>query len=167
MKGPYAAAPRPDVSSYVADSGGPEPGAPLSTQVHLIRGDRLQRATRPVPPGDGIAPVLRALTAPLNQVELADGLRTAVPATTHPLAATVTHAGTAELAVPPGFDRLSVREQQAVRHGTARLHRHRGRAGERRAARQRNRVVAVPDAQGQLAVQPVSRHDYADLAPVR
>jgi hypothetical protein len=135
-------------------------------QVYLIHGDRLQRVTRTVSPGKGMTPVLGALTAPLDEVELAGGLRTAVPTTTRPLAGTVTNEGTARIAVPPGFDRLSVREQQfamaqLVFTVTADT------LASDVVLVNGSRVIAVPDARGELATHPVTRQDYAELAPVR
>jgi hypothetical protein len=152
--------------SGVASSGVAQPGVPLSMQVYLIHGDKLQRVTRSVSPGKGMTPVLEALTAPLDEVELANGLRTAVPTTTQALAGTVTNEGTARIAVPPGFDRLSVREQQyamaqLVFTVTANT------LASDVVLVNGSRVVAVPDARGMLAAHPVSRQDYAELAPTR
>ena len=152
--------------SGVASPDVSQPGVALSMQVYLIHGDRLQRVTRTVLPGKGMTPVLAALTAPLDEVELANGLRTAVPATMRPLAATVTDRGTARIAVPPGFDRLSVREQQyamaqLVFTVTADT------LASDVVLVNGSRVVAVPDARGMLAAHPVTRQDYAELAPIR
>jgi hypothetical protein len=149
-----------------ASTAGPQPGVPLSMQVYLIHGDRLQRVTRTVDPGQGIDPVLQALTAPLDEIELANGLRTAVPTTTRPLPATVTDQGTARIAVPPGFDRLSIREQQyAMAQLVFTI------TADTLASDvvlvNGNRVIPVPDAHGELAVHPVTRQDYAALAPLR
>ena len=150
----------------MATSGVSQPAVALTMQVYLIHGDRLQRVTRTVLPGKGMTPVLAALTAPLDEVELANGLRTAVPATMRPLAATVTDQGTARIAVPPGFDRLSVREQQyamaqLVFTVTADT------LASDVVLVNGSRVVAVPGAHGMLAAHPVTRQDYAELAPIR
>ncbi len=152
--------------SGVASASVEQPGVPLSMQVYLIHGDRLQRVTRTVSAGSGMTPVLLALTAPLDEIELANGLRTAVPATTRPLAAIVTREGTARIAVPPGFDRLSVREQQLamaqlVFTVTADT------LASDVVLVNGSRVIAVPDAHGELAAHPVSRQDYAEFAPIR
>ncbi|GAB3070666.1 hypothetical protein GCM10027053_39260 [Intrasporangium mesophilum] len=152
--------------SGAASPGVAQPGVPLSMQVYLIHGDRLQRVTRTVSQGTGMTPVLGALTAPLDEIELASGLRSAVPTTTRPLAGTVTNEGTARIAVPPGFDRLSVREQQfamaqLVFTVTANT------LASDVVLVNGSRVIAVPDARGELAAHPVTRQDYAELAPVR
>jgi hypothetical protein len=147
-------------------SGGPQPGVPLNVQVYLIHGDRLQRVTRTVAPGRGIEPVVQALTAPLDDIELADGLRTAVPTTTHPLAATVTNQGTARVTVSPGFDRMSVREQQYAMAQLVFTVTADTLAGDVVLVNG-SRVVAVPDDRGELLARPVTRLDYAGLAPQR
>ena len=155
------------VSSESTPSPRPEgPGMPLSIQVYLVHGDRLERVTRLVPAGRGLEPVLRALSAPVDSVELAAGLRTAVPAVSRPLAGTMSDPQTADVAVPAGYDRLSMGQQemamaQVVFTVTADT------LADRVRLVNGPRAVAVPLPRGELVTRPVTRQDYAAFAPAR
>jgi hypothetical protein len=137
---------------------------PLTMQVYLVHGDRLQRVTRTVPEGIGMGPVLDALTQPLNTVELANGLRSALPVSTRSLTADMTMEGTARVTVPTGFDRLALRDQQlAVAQIVFTVSANTLASDVQLVSGAR--VVPVPDAHGALVSTPVARSDYAELAP--
>ena len=119
-----------------------------------------------VPEGAGIAPALAALMLPLSRDEVALGLRTALPPThAVSLDGRLTDTGVARSTCPQGFDRLSVRDQQAalaqlvftvtadtIATGVQLV--------------QDGRVLPMPDA-GRAAPRsrPLGRADYAALAP--
>lgn len=139
-------------------------GVPLSMQVYLLRGAQLVQVTRTVAPGPGLAPTLTALGAALSPNEREQGLRTALPASTQPLQGSIVEGDIARVEVPAGFERLPVREQikalgQLVFTVTANTLA----TGVQLVAD--GRPVAVPDADGHLWERPVSRQDYALLAP--
>lgn len=151
-------------SIEVSGAAGASTGVAMTMQVYLLHGDRLQRVERMVVPGPGLAPVLEALSKPVDAIELASGLRTALPVAVKPLRGSITADGTARVAVPAGFDRMSLREQQyamaqlvftvtanSLADGVQLL------SGDR--------VVSVPDAMGELRSRPVSRSDYARFNP--
>ncbi|GAB3871573.1 hypothetical protein GCM10028802_03200 [Terrabacter terrigena] len=75
-----------------------------------------------------------------------------------------TQAGTARVAVPPGFDRLSMAVRQLAMAQLVFTITADTLADEVQLV-SGGRVVAVPDAHGELVTHPVSRQDYADLAP--
>ena len=154
----------PGRSRVTASASGPPTAVPLTMQAYLLRGDRLARVERRVPEGAGIAPALAALMLPLSRDEVAQGLRTALPPNTVSLDGRLTDTGVAQVDVPQGFDRLSVRDQQAalgqivftvtadtVATGVQLV--------------QGGRVLPMPDAGGQLRSRPLGRADYAALAP--
>lgn len=138
-------------------------GVPLTVQVYLLHGDRLERVARSVSSGVGLDPVLRALGAPLRADEVARGLRTALPESASRLSGSLVGA-TANIAIPSGLDRLSVREQQTavaqivftVTADSLATNVQLTNAG---------RAVAVPDGVGQLVERPLTRGDFATLAP--
>lgn len=141
------------------------PGVALTVQVYLLHGDRLERVARSVAPGAGLDPVLRALGAPLRPDEVARGLRTALPESASRLSGVVADA-TARITMPPGLDRLSVREQQtAVAQIVFTV------TADSLATSVQlvsgGRAIAVPDGDGQLVERPLTRGDYASLAPSR
>ncbi len=140
-------------------------GVPLTVQVYLLHGDRLERVARSVSPGAGLDPVLRALGAPLRADEVARGLRTALPESASRLSGVLVRA-TANISIPAGLDRLSVREQQtAVAQIVFTV------TADSLATSVRltnaGRAVAVPDGDGQLVERALTRGDYASLAPSR
>lgn len=95
---------------------------------------------------------------------MAAGLDTDVPVTTRTPTATITDDGTARVTVPSGFDRLSMGVQQLtmtqiVFTMTADT------LADQVQLVSGGRVVAVPDAHGEVVTHPVSRKDHADLAP--
>lgn len=140
------------------------PGVPLTMQVYLVHGRRLERVTRAVSPGKGVDPVLRALSAPVGAAELAAGLRTALPASSHPLTGTMSGPRTADVSVPPGYDRLSIAEQEVAMAQIVFTVSADTLAAEVRLV-SGSEPVPVPVSHGQLVTRPVSRQDYADLAP--
>lgn len=150
----------------VSGRGARQPAVPLSMQVYLVHGNRLERVTRLVSPGRGLEPVLRALSAPVDSVELAAGLRTDLPTTSRPLTGTMTDPRTAVVTVPAGYDRLSMVEQEmAVAQIVFTV------AADTLADRVRitgaSGPVAVPVPRGDLVSRPVTRQDYAPVAPTR
>ncbi|MEO6999133.1 MAG: hypothetical protein ABI112_13710 [Terracoccus sp.] len=138
-------------------------GVPLTVQVYLLHGDRLERVARSVSPGVGLDPVLRALGAPLRPDEVARGLRTALPESALRLSGAVADA-TARITIPSGLDRLSVREQQAavaqiVFTVTA------DSLATSVQLLSSGRPIAVPDGDGQLVERSLTRGDYSSLDP--
>lgn len=136
---------------------------PLTVQVYLLRGDRLVRVSRSVPPGSGLGPSLAGLFLDLTPSEVADGLRTSVPR-----AATPPHGRLvgpiAEITMPTGFDRLSVREQigamsQIVFTVTANT------VATEVQLVTNGRDLPVPDGNGRLLTRAVNPADYATWAP--
>lgn len=140
-------------------------GVPMTIQVYLLHGDRLERVERMVSPGSGLVPVLEALSRPPDEVELSEGLRTALPVAVQALHGSVTEGGTARLSVPPGFDRMSLREQQSAMAQLVFTVTANTLADDVQLV-SGTRVFAVPDAMGELTARPVSRADYARFAPV-
>ncbi|EWT07949.1 hypothetical protein N864_17875 [Intrasporangium chromatireducens Q5-1] len=139
-------------------------GVPLSVQVYLLEGSHLFRVTRTVPPGPGMQPTLSAISAPISPDERSQGLRTALPPSVRPLRGSITGGDIARIEVPPGFDRLPVQEQinalgQLVFTVTADT------LATGVQLVEDDKPVAVPDASGQLQDRPVTREDYAVLAP--
>lgn len=139
-------------------------GVPLSVQVYLLQGSHLFRVTRTVPPGPGMEPTLSAISAPLSPDERSQGLRTALPPSVRPLRGSISRGDIARVEVPPGFDRLPVQEQinalgQLVFTITADT------LATGVQLIEDEKPVAVPDASGQLQDRPVTREDYAVLAP--
>ncbi|HYQ33746.1 MAG TPA: GerMN domain-containing protein [Lapillicoccus sp.] len=154
----------PGRSPVPPSTSGPPTAVPLTMQAYLLRGDLLARVERQVPEGSGIGPALAALAMPLSRDEVAQGLRTALPPTTGSLAGRLNAAGVALVDVPQGFDRLSLRDQEAalgqivftvtadtVATGVQLV--------------QGGRVMPMPDASGQLRSRPLNRVDFAALAP--
>ncbi|XGX80745.1 hypothetical protein LQK93_03586 [Terrabacter sp. BE26] len=132
--------------------------------VYLVHGRRLERVTRAVTPGTGVDPVLRALSAPVGAAEPAAGLRTALPASPLPLTGTMSGPRTADVSVPPGYDRLSTAEQEvAMAQIVFTVSADTLAAGVRLVSGAE--PVPVPVSQGRLVTRPVTRQDYVDLAP--
>lgn len=138
-------------------------GVPLTVQVYLLHGDRLERVARSVSPGVGLEPVLRALGAALRSDEVARGLRTALPESASRLSGEVA-GGTARITIPSGLDRLSVREQQAAVAQIVFTVTADSLATSVKLV-SGGRPIAVPDGDGQLVERALKRGDYASLAP--
>ncbi|TQM58121.1 GerMN domain-containing protein [Humibacillus xanthopallidus] len=139
---------------------------PFTMQAYLLRGDRLVRVEREVAEGSGIGPPLAALSLPLTRDEVAQGLRTALPTTADavPLTGRLTPTGVAEVDVPPGFDRLSLREQEAaLAQLVFTLTADTIATGVQVASD--GRALSMPDATGQLLSRPLERTDFTALAP--
>lgn len=139
-------------------------GVPLSVQVYLLQGAHLYRVTRTVPPGPGIQPTLSAISAPLSPDERDQGLRSALPPSVTPLEGSISGGDIARITVPAGFDRLPVQEQinalgQIVFTVTADT------LATGVQLVEDTKPVAMPDASGQLQNRPLTREDYAVLAP--
>ena len=154
--------PRSTPSGSVTDSA---PGVPLTVQVYLLHGERLERVARSVASGAGLDPVLRALGAPLRPDEVARGLRTALPESASRLSGVVADA-TARITMPPGLDRLSVREQQTAMAQIVFTVTADSLATSVQLV-SGGRAIAVPDGDGQLVERALTRGDYAALAPSR
>ncbi len=139
-------------------------GVPLSVQVYLLQGAHLFRVTRTVAPSPGLQPTLDAISAPLSPDERSQGLRSALPPSVRTLRGTISRGDIARIDVPSGFDRLPVQEQinalgQLVFTITADT------LATGIQLIEDGKPVAVPDATGQLQDRPVTREDYAVLAP--
>lgn len=156
----------PPAPVAVATGSGLGTGVPMTIQVYLLHGDHLERVERMVGAGLGLVPVLAALSKPLDGSELSEGLRTALPVTVQALRGSVTPDGTARVFVPPGFDRVSLREQQyAMAQLVFTVTANSLADGVQLVSG--SRVFSVPDARGELTARPVSRADYAAFAPVQ
>ncbi|HET8615643.1 MAG TPA: GerMN domain-containing protein [Actinomycetales bacterium] len=143
----------------------PDGPAPPSTSVQtfFVRGGRLVPVVRQVAVGPGLAPCLSALVLPLSAKESSDGLRSALPTGVTLLQGAI-EGSVAAVTVPPGFDRLTVSDQilaaaQVVYTVTANSYL------TRVEMVQKGRLLSMPDESGQLVSRPLSRHDYASLAP--
>lgn len=135
-------------------------------QAYLLRGDRLARVEREVPEGSGIGPPLAALSLPLSREEVALGLRTALPTPNDaaPLGGRLTTTGVAEVDLPPGFDRLSLREQEgALAQLVFTVTADTIATGVQLVGD--GRAVPMPDGTGQLLSRPLTRADYGAFAP--
>ncbi len=152
--------PRSTVSAAATESAS---GVPLTIQVYLLHGDRLARVARSASPGIGLDPVLRALAAPIRPDEISKGLRTALPESASVLSGVVT-GSTARITIPPGLDRLSVREQQAAVAQIVFTVTADSLATEVQLT-SGGRPIAVPDGDGRLVERSLTRGDYASLAP--
>ncbi|GAA2166470.1 hypothetical protein GCM10009826_43010 [Humibacillus xanthopallidus] len=139
---------------------------PFTMQAYLLRGDRLVRVEREVPEGSGIGPPLAALSLPLSREEVAQGLRTALPTPTDsaPLTGRLTATGVAEVDVPPGFDRLSLREQEAALAQLVFTLTADTVATAVQVVRD-GRTLPMPDDTGQLLSRPLERTDFTTFAP--
>lgn len=161
---PVPVAPPETTSTPVEKSAGREVPFPVTVQAYFLRGNHLVRLSRTVPRGSGLRPSLDALTEPLTTAELAEGLRSDLPTSPTQLRGRLVAFGAAEVSVPPGFDRLSVRDQanavaQLVFTVTANTT-----AGSLRLV-QGGESVPVPDGTGEIVDGPVTREDYFQLRP--
>jgi hypothetical protein len=145
-------------------SGPSRQGVPLTVQVYLVQGDHLVRLTRTVPPGAGLEPSFVGLAIPVTPAMAATGIRSALPVASTPLRGVVDENGVARIALPAGFERISVREQslamaQLVFTVTANS------LAQSVQLVQGTRSLPMPDPSGQLVTRPVTRVDYAAYNP--
>ena len=144
-------------------AGPSQAGVPLTVQVYLVQREKLARVTRTVPPGAGLEPSFVGLAAPITRGQADAGYRSALPITSTPLQGQVVD-GVARIDLPPGFERISVREQslamaQLVFTVTANS------LATSVQLVQGNRPLPVPAPGGQLLTRPVTRVDYAAYDP--
>jgi hypothetical protein len=137
---------------------------PLVVEVFLVRGSRLSPVSRVVSHQPGISASLLALSQPLSEPERYRQLRSAVPASDEDLSGTIL-GSTARVSMPVGFDRMAVREQvaamgQIVYTVVANTN------ADRVQLYDGDRAIPVPGGDGALLDRPVTRADYAGLAPV-
>lgn len=138
-------------------------GVPLTVQVYLVRGDRLARVSRSVPPGPSLEPSLRALAEPISVHEAGPGLRSALPTSSTPLRGSI-NGEVATLDLPAGFEHLSVHEQELAMAQLVFTITANSLATSVVLVRG-GRTLPVPGAGGQLVTAPVTRSDYAAYAP--
>lgn len=138
-------------------------GVPLTVQAYFLRGNHLTRISRTVPPSAGLAPSLAALAQPLSAAQVAAGLRTALPTSGRPLQGKVAD-GVALVEMPPGYDRLGVREQINALGQLVFTISANSLAGSLQLTRD-GKPLPVPDGNGHLVDRPVSRSDYAGIQP--
>jgi len=155
------------VEERAADADGTVGGdvsRPVVVEVFLVRGSRLAPVSRVVSHQPGIGAALRALSQPLSETERYRQLRSAVPASDEELSGTIL-GSVARVSMPPGFDRMAVREQvaamgQLVYTVVANTN------ADRVQLYDGERPIPVPGGDGALLDRPVGRADYAGLAPV-
>jgi hypothetical protein len=140
-----------------------QPGTALQIALFLVRDGKLVRAWRPSPQGQDLSAVLAALDERPTSDEKARHLRTAIPATATRIRAVIRD-GVALVQVPAGFDTLPNSERvlavaQVVYTLTAQLP-----VGSMRLARGKHRLD-TPVGSGRLVTRPVTRQDFAALAP--
>jgi hypothetical protein len=136
---------------------------PLTIQVYLVRGERLARITRTVPPGAGLEPSFVGLAVPLTTSQAALGISSALPVAGMPLKGQVVD-GVARIELPKGFERISVHEQslamaQLVFTVTANS------LATSVQLVEGTRPLPMPSPSGQLISRPVTRQDYAAYDP--
>ncbi len=137
---------------------------PVVVEVFLVRGSRLSPVSRVVSHRPGISASLLALSQPLSETERFRQLRSAVPSSDEGLSGTIL-GSTARVSMPAGFDRMAVREQvaamgQIVYTVVANTN------ADRVQLYDGERPIPVPGGDGALLDRPVTRVDYAGLAPV-
>ncbi len=138
-------------------------GVPLTIQVYLVRGERLARITRTVPPGAGLEPSFVGLSVPVTSSQAAMGIRSALPVASSPMKGQVVD-GVARIDLPTGFERISVHDQslamaQLVFTVTANS------LATSVQLVQGSRSLPMPSPSGQLITRPVTRQDYAAYDP--
>ena len=136
---------------------------PLTIQVYLVRGERLARITRTVPPGAGLEPSFVGLGVPITATQAALGIRSALPVASRALQGQVVD-GVARIELPQGLERISVHEQslamaQLVFTVTANS------LATSVQLVQGTRSLPMPSPNGQLISRPVTRQDYAAYDP--
>jgi spore germination protein GerM len=131
--------------------------------VFLVRGNSLVKVRRQTAVSSGFGPVVSALLKPLTVDDSDHGLRTALPVATSRLKVKVS-TKVATVWLPAGFDHLAVADQilaigQIVFTLTAN--------SDVTAVGFTNgsRSINVPDDHGRLVAGPVTRGDYAGIAP--
>lgn len=146
----------------------PDPGVPrpdaarTSVEVYFVGSDRLARVARPVETAD-VHVAVRALLDGPTESEAASGLRTAVPVGTRLLGATV-EGGTARIDLSESFVGVAGENQvpavaQVVFTAT-------GLPGvERVVVAVDGEGIDVPRSDGTLTSGPLTRDDFAQLAP--
>lgn len=159
---------RPDVVAD-AESSAASPAAtdttkvPLTVQVYLLRGDHLVRVSRSVPDGTGLQPCLTGLFADVAPTEVAAGLRTDLPKVTKVPSGQLV-GPIAEVSMPTGFDRLSVRDQVGAMSQLVYTITSNTVATEVQLV-SKGRDLPVPDGVGRILSRPVNPADYATWAP--
>lgn len=149
--------------TWTEPSTGSSPTAGLSIQVFLVRGGHLVQVWRQSSGGQRLSDVLHALLESPSPQDRAAGLDSAIPASVNTLQATVVR-GVVRLQVPPPFDALPSRERvlavaQLVYTLTAQLP---VRGLQLMAG---SKAVDTPVGSGRLVSRPVTRADFAQLAP--
>ena len=140
---------------------------PTQTQtvtVYLVADERLSAARRDVEPGlDPVTAALTGLARGTDAAERARRQRSALPPNPEPPTFAVS-VDTVELQLPATFDQLDTRDQvlaigqivySITESGTV----------QRVSFARRSTVLQVPDGDGRLTSRPVSRADYAAIAP--
>lgn len=136
--------------------------ADTEVSVYLVSGERLAEVRRPFAAGSGLKGLLALVTSGPTDAEAAAGLRSALPATAVVDAATSN--GEADVSLSETFASLDSREQvlaiaQIVYTATGDP----GINAVRFAVD--GKSVEVPNGQASLVTRPVTRADYAALAP--
>jgi spore germination protein GerM len=136
--------------------------ADTEVSIYLVSGDRLAEVRRPFAAGAGLKGLLALVTSGPTDAEASAGLRSALSATAVVDAATAN--GQAEVALSEAFASLDSREQvlaiaQVVYTTTADPAIHAVRFTVD------GKIVEVPNGQASLVTRPVTRADYAALAP--
>ena len=134
------------------------------TSIFLVKNDRLAPTVRRIDPSARPQTVLRALERGPTKEEVAAGLRSALPET-HAVDVASLAAGTVTVELDPAFTTLPSGDQllalaQLVFTLTARPG-----IGQVRFTLE-GQAIEVPRADGSLVATPVSRDDYAAVAPV-
>ncbi|MFC0623301.1 GerMN domain-containing protein [Kribbella deserti] len=136
-------------------------GTPATAVVYLIRSGRLAAVSRP---GADPQSLLRDLLAGPTSTEFAAGLRSAIPATGGAITVTI-DGRLARVQLPDEFTRLGGAQQAlAVAQLVFTLTEERlGLSAVRLMRGQRE--LSAPTATGELVARPVTRADYASVAP--
>ncbi len=131
--------------------------------VFFVRGGHLVAAHRTLPPGDPLTQVVGQLVAGPVPGD-GTGLTTALPTTTRNVGVRVA-AGVATVDVPPSFARLGAHNQVlAVGQLVFTVMAQPGISGLQVAAS--GSVIEVPTDSGRLVSRPVTRADFASIAPL-
>jgi hypothetical protein len=137
--------------------------ATVQRAVYLTEGDRLTRVFRQVPYAAGVDGSLAALEVAPSPDESAAGLRSALPAGAGHLLSRVA-GGTAVVSVPSAYESLGLEQQvMAVAQIVFTVTAVAGVSAVEFSVG--GQIVDVPVANGQLQSGPLTRADYAPLAP--